>query len=209
MVNKQISNLFQAQGNSIASYNYTDIAEGTGMVEFYCFTSYEGGVKRYRLSTKQVYSNDVYNQRSSAGTTIMNFDLSAFNKPQTISGTAFVTAGIGRWDGQPTNVSITALVQKISGETTTSISSTITSEVSSLPEPHHKSLLLTIPLTTTHFKRGDILRLVIGHVQSEGSPAKSRLGHDPMNRATTYIDNTITPTILKFYCPFRLDEIGL
>ena len=82
MTSKQIQNLFQAPKTAIASYDYFDIAEGTGINIFYLLRDYSG----YSLSKNQIDSGgkkveSVYSCSTVGSVTLRgteNFDLKAF-----------------------------------------------------------------------------------------------------------------------------------
>lgn len=193
---------------AIASYDFNDIAEGTGVVMFYGFTSQDNSAVAYHLGTAPVYGATIATQRSTMGTTTMNFDLTPFNMPRVIKGTAIFSCGVGGENN--IIIHITAKVQKWDGTTATDCSSTITTgSFTSVTPPSSTAatmLLVKIPLTETHFKKGEILRLVVGLVTENGG--EGEIGHDPMDRPSEWINADDDPenrTEMRFFCPFKID----
>src|SRR3990167_9378636 len=88
------------QSAAIASFNYTDIAEGTGVVLFYGATHKEVSTTSYFLTTNTPYSNDVITSgailQSANWTEVINknFDV-RFNRPQNIKGYAYLSLSLG------------------------------------------------------------------------------------------------------------------
>jgi hypothetical protein len=231
MANKQVSNLFQAQSNSIASYNYTDIAEGTGNMIFYCGVYVNTTTTGFFLSQnalKSIYTSYAVGGHDGTDTDIIDadFDLSEFNMPKTIKGTArimgaighrtlfttrqnwegYVTAKLRKWDGTTETEIATATSQTISFTTSGGIG-TITTE--------DFNVQLSIP-NPIHFKRGDVLRVsIIVHTNTSGTNGfYIGIGVDPANREDIApnllkVINDDNDTDLRCYIPFRLDEIGL
>jgi hypothetical protein len=152
MVNKQISNLFQAQSNSIASYNYTDIAEGTGSVSFYLLGFQDSSGDINTLSQVAVEGKESSDGWSS--TSYVNFDCSPFNHPRVIKGRAYFS---GEANHKGTNGTITATLCHYDGTTET----TIGTEATTTTISGDWNFCLGFNVSRTHFKKGDILRIKI------------------------------------------------
>lgn len=135
--------------SSIASYDYIDLADGTGVLSYTATICATDSGTTYLLNTKDL-ENGTTNTFLTNGT--YNFDTEIFNSPRTIKGTAYLSTAIN-YSGAG---SLTIKFQKISGSTTTDISSSIVKAVAL-----NLRLLMPIPLTQTNFKRGDYLRAVI------------------------------------------------
>lgn len=202
---------------AIASYDYTDVAEGTGITKFYGFETRVSGTKTYHLGTSDVFSTEIEQEEtigSSSWTLEIDddFDLPAFNLPRKIKGTAtvtfswyvrtgvsadgkaYATVNIRKWDG-------TTETELVSGETDPEAIGATTSALQLVNMP------LTIP--DTHFKRGDILRLTIRiYGRRTTATATVGLGVDPQNRDGTYLKPSSDSTVIskiEFYCPFKID----
>ena len=91
---------------SIASYSYTDIAEGTGMVKFQGYLHMETTTESYGLTTTNPYSHFIW---TTIGVTEANytlyidkdFDLSPFAFPREIKGTARFNVTLCSGDAEP------------------------------------------------------------------------------------------------------------
>jgi len=178
---------------AIASYNYTDISEGTGVVVLNGFSTEASGAGiEYKLTTTTPYSS--YIETSGAPWV---FNLSAFNLPKTIKGTAIVKLAAYLISGAPTEHTLTVSIQKVTTSGTTTLGSVETPQLS-----NPINYTLNIPLTETNFKKGDNLRLNIA--KNGGAPIV--LAHDPANREGSYIKPVTTfPTKLIAHIPFKLD----
>ena len=85
---------------AIASFAFTDIAEGTGVQIFLGVAStVDSTVDHHLISSGDVHSQPISTSRSSTGTTTIDFDTSVFNLPRTVRGTAFFSAGMGDVEG--------------------------------------------------------------------------------------------------------------
>lgn len=185
---------------TIASYTYTDIADGSGMITFYGFhvNDNTGGAAQI-LSSSIVNSNLIGTTFTSAGSTTYNYNHAAFKAPRTVgAGIGFAQMSIYKASQQ---FDVTVAVKKVSGSTTTIGTSTMTANQTSSTV---KTFTIPIDITQTHFKIGDILRISVTFTRA-GS-LTCNVGHDPLNRAFTNIpDTSANPTQLKFWIPFRLD----
>ena len=192
---------------SIASYSYTDIAEGTGVVKFYLFNSEDDSAKDYHLTSNVLFSRDVTAQASGSGSPKqdIDFDLAAFNMPQTINGTGYATIAMGGRSTAGSSVYIIVRVRKESGGETTLVS--IQSDTHTLPAASTQNWYFNVPLVIpqTHFKKGDILRITIEtypvHVDTG-----IHIGTSPKNRGYTVAGGTaVTLSESTVYIPFKLD----
>jgi hypothetical protein len=200
------------QESAIASYNYTDIAEGTGMVGFNCCYATNSF-----LSTEELYSVNIETTNSTGEADYtkiidIDFNLSAFNMPKTIGGTGICMVCFAFAETTPgtKNIKIIARVRKWDGTTETEIANGEEVYTNAPDGIYLAPILITIP--ETDFKKGEILRFTIegwGQDTSDGCVVRLTIAHDPKNRDGTYIvpstDSPETTTTLKFYCPFSLD----
>ena len=206
--------------SSIVSYSYTNVAEGTGIIKFYGYASADSSGTTYHLGKNAVYSNITDSGDSTLTSSYvkrqdLDFDLSPFNTPQTIGGTATLNICM-RASGDHTSVSgkFIALIKKVSGGETTLV--TLTSEdpvasgnVGAGDGWKVANIKGTIP--NTHFKIGDQLRLTIEVYQKISGAGNGwvAIGLDPQNRDGDYItpssDDPTSTTKLEFYCPFRIN----
>ena len=191
---------------AIASYDYTDIAEGTGTKYFYGLKDSASGSINFRLtSNADTYSSLIETIRQTAGTDTFDFDTQPFNLPKTVKGTAYVS--IPWYYGDAANYAYTtAQLQKISNSVVTDVSEQV---VSTQTAGTNKMTMqfLSLPLTQTILKKGDQIRLVIRMVQVIGTGIHA-IGHDPMGRSADYI-NSIKDgwgsSALVLHLPFKID----
>ena len=209
--------------SAIASYNYTDLAEGTGIIKFYGFAARNSAAYTYHLDKNPTYSALIQKSGawSNSSSIDIDFDTSTFNTPCVIKGTAIInmTLSVIADAGHTSTGYITAYVRKWNGTTETEIANVQSANVVDNDATANKEVLnlrLTIPQTS--FKRGETLRLTI--VLSGSCPSGTGVfafGCDPMNRdADEYsgwsdgvdikpsTDSMITQ--LNFYCPFKIDK---
>ena len=218
-------NYLKSAENAIASYDYYDLAEKTGKQLFYGAAQAISGQTLYVLTQNQIYSSPAKIEITTLSTSgagyykdiDLDFDLTAFNAPQAIRGTAIINfqtdlnavgtdsecafyfkTKLRKWN--PTTSTETEIAEAI----TPNIGGASGSEaLNSIP--------IVIPKTS--FKRGEILRLTMEGWANEiipGNHYRISLGTDPMNRDGTYIipstdTNPITTTQLKIWVPFNLD----
>jgi hypothetical protein len=206
---------YQSQSNALASYNWTDLAANTGVVQFYGFVNEISGSVLRGLSQQTLYSSEIekyYLNTNDAWTQVMDldFDLTPFNAPATIMGVGQIQQGyylqgsaayarvffiyrVRKWDGS-TETEIASVVSQY-----TQTDATIVMPVANLP--------ITIP--QTQFKIGEQLRLTVEVWMMRVGAANTyfALGEDPKNRDGTYIkpSTVSTTSSLIFACPFSLD----
>lgn len=212
---------------SIASYNYTDIAAGTGVVRLYGFAAHSSGAITYHLTDNAVLSgygnitNDVTEESKSSAdngdadftkSSEFDFDLTAFNLPRILTGTAIVNYSImaKETDASRAYGFFKFVLIKDSGGSETIIGSTESELVDAGDStyPDKKSGCVRISCTETHFKKDDILRLTVQaymkHV-SGGNNTFLHLPHSPQNRDTINFTASTYPSKLELYVPFRID----
>ena len=203
---------YQHAPSAIASFAYTEISEGTGVVLFNglsesdqsSFPTFGSTAYKYALSSEAIESET----QETVGVTTTDdgvsfekdFDLSAFNFPQILRGTAKVTVNINLvGEGDSVEAAFTASVRKVGTDGEVVIAngfSNPAAQTIGASTDDKVTIPITIPLTP--FKKGVILRLtIIGN--TVGSPSTMggtiKVKHDP----------TTADYELKFYCPFNLD----
>ena len=204
--------------SAVASYNYTDMAEGTGVTMFYLAATKGDNI----LTPNQIYSDVIeYSTGAHILTTDfvknmdVDYDLSAFNSPRTVKGTAYInfTGHIHKSGTAVATSKFTIKVRKWDGTTETEIGNATTAELSSAANHNYILTALAIPLTQTHFGIGDVLRVTIEGYDKEAAPDSTNIlivGQDPMNRDGTYIipstDNPVSITQAKIWIPFKIEN---
>lgn len=178
--------------SAIASYNYTDIAEGTGITKFYCCTTKDSAGTGYIMTTNPLFSNDIELTTGSPFT----FDLQPFNMPKIIGGTGLINFTFNNTVGTFTS---TINIQKWDGTTATTIG-TVNSKTIGVAK---EIICEAVTITKTAFKIGEILRLRL-NVTAGGA---YYFGTDPQNRDGVGITPSADglPSKFEFFCPFKLD----
>jgi len=207
--------------SAVASYSYTDVAEGTGVTVF----NLVGATGDNILTTQTVYADKIEEESAVTDTTSayvkifdVDYDLSAFNMPKTIEGTGLLNfSQYGKGSGDETSWwYFTIVVKKYDGSTETTIGTVNSSTLSATGVHTTTNLeLLPITLSQTHFAIGDILRVTVeGYIKDTDwisggrNTLKIGIGQDPMNRDGSYLipsTNTGEITLNKIYIPFKLD----
>lgn len=188
---------------AVASYDWTDIAAGSGLISFYLCATGASGATTYNLLTSEVYSEVIEMDTSLSQT--QNFDTPQFNLTRIISGTAYLScAGRISSDGSG-SIQITAQLKKYDGTTETNISDAILSSIKTGADVR-EMYLIQIPCTTTLIKQGEVVRLTLTVTRMSNGIATT--GLDPKNRDGTQITpstmSTIS-TVSKLFIPFKID----
>ena len=198
---------------AIASYDYYDIIESTGIKTFYPAIQLDSTGTTYILTANSIYGSQEYTSGNSAGNPAFNqnFDLT-FNMPKTIAGTAIINAPLAVYWNQLNGMSIQVQIvfTKVSGITTTNFGSG-NSDAWSAPDGtgswKSKIASFSIVLTETDFKKGDKLRITIKLVTTISNGGGTWvLGLDPKARNTyNYFTASGTNAQFSVYVPFRLN----
>ena len=193
----------KSQEPAIASFDWVDIAEGTGMIVFYGIASKTSAAEDYHLVSSQVpYSNPIGTTTTSTGTTTIDFDLAPFNLPQTAKGTAYFSGCMGLNTG---TITLKVQLKHYDGTTETNITSEIESQDLASEVPASEMVFLKLPLTTQkHFKTGEILRMTVKMVVA--TAGRAEIGHEPKNQVFLDINpGTKDTTVMALLMPFRID----
>ncbi len=213
---------------AIATFDAVDLAEGTGIVQYKLFTTTDSAGDDHHMGTQTLYSSlidtrfVVTTETPFTKVVDLDFDLSEFNLPQDIKGTATFQFSILAKSGSAGNTQLEAYyiiqLRKWDGSSETNIVSgqtaTLTPAASLGEDSEIVCMRVTVPLT--HFKRGETLRITVegwGKTVGAGSPAGQMfVGHDPQNRDSTFADGIKPSTddlIQTFdaYIPFRITDI--
>ncbi len=203
-----------------ATYDYFDIAEGTGIKNFYAGMSIASGSHTSFLTTDATtYSGRIVEKRQGALAWGLYSDVdydATFNLPKIIKGKVRISCSQGVQGSAGTKkVALLMALYKVSGGVPTQIGNDLGTNQTSLgtsgasTETHN----LTFPITDrVHFKQGDILRLNV-KMYGVNAIADNGFGYglDPADR-----DDTITAsgqivvesaytTQLKLAIPFIID----
>jgi len=208
---------------AIASFSFTDLAEGTGVVEYTLGVQNVEGTESFFLSTTAGWNSSVAgvttykqeeteNDTSFAKTIDIDFDLTAFNLPRRIRGTGRCQINFGGGELQPNNSGETYIICRIrkwDGSSETEIASgqsqtrVIASNVANNRETGN--IPITIPLTS--YKKGETLRVTIEQWSKKTSSSvfTARFAHDPQDTDQTEFGGTDFFTTLKVQIPYVID----
>lgn len=144
---------FTTASEKLVSYSYTDVADGTGVQTFYGNTGID--------STGQIYFLSQNVTTVDTTTAVVDtpddkdFDLTPFNSPRDVKGTATIFFKMQTNYGSDTAVTFT--LYKYDGSAETQIGQVTSGNINSGTTPKQSQVQMT--LTPTHFNTGDILRL--------------------------------------------------
>ncbi len=195
-----LNEIYRKDSPVIATYNYSEILEGIGFQTFYLANVELTGGKDYVLVSNPIYSSDVYEDCAvgASGTNDFDFDLTAFNYPKTINGTAILNATCKTGNGNAGNsVYIIVKIIHYDGATETTLVTATSDTLTG--DGVYKVFSMPLVIPKKHFKKGDILRLNIDVVVSGTNPGI--LACDPKDRTLE-----TAPTTASFInIPFELN----
>jgi hypothetical protein len=183
-----IPNNFITQSPVVASYDYVDLASGTGIVEYNGVATRNNTTLTYKLMQNETETEIQYiNGSSTTGTTFpytsfdVDFDMPAYNLPQTVKGTATFTMTASVWGSDTSNAAagyINLIVYKYDGSTETQIgtarSITIGDNGMDNAIQIYRTISIPVALTETRFKKGEIFRVTVQGIISAGANLKSK-----------------------------------
>jgi hypothetical protein len=218
-------NFLRSSEGAVASYSFTDIAEGTGVVIYNGCDIYDAATQDYIITTSIPYSDSPGTQDTSSLASVhkvmdIDFDIT-FNRPQRIRGDlqANVTLYVGH--GTAANSSEACFVNLIpkhfDGTTETQLFSSQSSDFDAADQEVRGSTRFVkgnIP-NVQLFNAGDTLRITI-EVWCRGNNTPITFFHDPKSRTAnlnSFIsghhssapDRDAPTTTLNFYVPFVID----
>lgn len=195
------------QEAALASYNYTDVAEGTGLIVYYGWAHEDSVGKKYALTTDsglksryQEQSVTLSNGSAFVKEFDLDFDLPSLNIPRTLRGTALFNAPI-LIAASGESAYIIAKVRKYDGTTETDLVTAQSGTFLADAGTANTTIILawTGVIPKTNFKRGETIRVTLEYY-GKGTNTFA-IGHDPANRDGT----NITGCLLKINLPFKID----
>jgi len=206
--------------SSIASYDWVDVANGTGYIRYYLNVACTGtGTQGYTLSESGIYSNVVAWQ-SAALTTNANTEVfnnifvTTLNSPKTINGNALVNIAAKLGGLEASRMYHGVEIIKISGGAETILGhasgALIIGTAATPPVMDHENVsLISIPITKTHLKKGDQVGIRLhtyAWKTAASTPSLMYIGLDPMNRTSSLTGpNILTTTNSIVNLPVELD----
>lgn len=216
--------VYRKGGPTIASYNAFDIAQGTGIVEFYggqASGALVSTTNPYVLNNNVFYSQRIATQGSTSSAADvalikdLDFDVT-FNRPLILNGISVVNVPvrIQKTGGSQGVGRIDVFLYKVVGSTETKLaqaSGALWTVAAGSDQRAVDALYMTVPVTT--IEAGDKLRLNVqswGRIDGGGSAVNVDIGHDPANRATDEFGTAgttwgSTPTQLSIKLPVQID----
>ena len=155
MVSKAIPPQYNVSQPAVASYDWTDIANGSGNSVFYLLKSKNSAGDDYSLVTTNLVAG--IGGASAVGwasTSYVSFDSTPFNSPRTMKGIAYFT---GQFNYISDAGSVTATLCHYDGTTETTIGAETVNDTVNLDY----TFCLSFDVTDKNFKKGDILRVKV------------------------------------------------
>lgn len=217
---KLIPETFVAQSNAIASYNWTDISDGTGIVVFYGYQEKDSSGTSYKLNQNALYSRAI-ELTGNAGpdwtkALDLDFDLSSFRTQKDIGGhatfqiPAFTTDSAAAGEA---HCYVIVKVRKWDGSTETDIVSFQTDTIDADGGATYAIFTVGGTIPKTHFKRGDTLRITLevwGSRTNYASTIPVGIAFDPINREgpTYFTAANIDTRVFKCLIPFSIEGVA-
>lgn len=197
--------------SAVASYDATDILNGTGIISFYAGIASTNKL----LSSTRFYSGTGYTTSgvitSGAVEKYLDLDFDVLiNKPITLKGTCIASVPVQIFKlnitGE-TNARVDVYVRKWDGSTETFVASGSSAVLTiSAQNYSYKMASASMNIPTTSLKKGEYLRVTTeGWGGSTDSNNTITLGHDPMGVLdSVWTSTTVAPTSV-IQLPFRID----
>ena len=200
-------NKFKSVSPIVATYSFQEVQSGTGFVNYFAFAgaTNTNDVFEYHLTTQLPRSDEIEVQISTVAPGFKNFDLTPFKIATTAGGQATVTLSFSYTEtvgGQVAHLEIDIIHYDGSNETVIG-----TDRVPNATSTQEQNKTLVIDVTDTVFNIGDILRLKVKAIKTQGSGNPNyEVGIDPQNRDGTNLTPSTEDrtTQLKLVMPFRI-----
>lgn|GEM_PF-6765257 len=201
--------------NVIATYNYQELAEGTGILSLYPFyATMSGGTIIYRLSSNTYFSESNSTGGTTGGALVFNktFELNPFNTPRTVKGTAIFTLpfiyGVSHSD-QVLHISGALAIKKESAGVTTTIVERTIEKTGATGVSIGPMNTWEISIPEAHFKIDDKLKiqfqLYCDRISGTTGAPYYEIGHSPKAVDSTYIKAADgNSTQMRFDIPFAI-----
>ena len=196
---------------AIASFAFTDIAEGTGVQVFFGISSenFTSTVDYHLVGNSDVTSSQSSSSGAATSTTTIDFDTGTFNLPRTVRGTASFSAGMGVLNA---TMHLAAQVKKVAADNTViNLTSKQSGQIFTNAGTDSEMVFIPLPITATGsnaiIKKGEFLRLTVGLHQNTGGVNETELGHDPKNNdgeLGAIKPGTKNTTVLRLLMPFEI-----
>ncbi len=205
----------------LATFDFFDVADGTGFVKYWLSAS-SSPATDYHLGTEQVYSTviDTKGTSTTSSTKIidLDFDLTSFNLPRTIRGTALVQSTLKVSSAAGTTINTVFMqtrIRKWDGTNETEIAVARSQNVVQINGTiGHEMILFPITIPKTHFRKGETLRVTVELWGIKGvadGASFSWFGHDPQNRDSKQLgldpstDDPVSINKTHIFIPYDID----
>lgn len=207
-------NFRKSNENVVASYDFTDISEGTGVVTYYGFATKDVNGVSYGLTTNAAFESQPIYDSSTPPTTYPTYNMindykfnTTFNLPKSIKGMASLNCPV-YGDGNQTG-NLMAFVSwslvKLSGSEVSVLGSAQSYPLQFGTAYNDRDVAsIKIPINSVvNFKKGDILQSWVQYWAClTGGSGAGGLMFDPSNRSTLVAN---VPTKMMHFIPFRID----
>ena len=190
-------NEFSTISPVLTTFNFTDIAEGTGIVKFYLAQSISTGTLSPILiadstvnTTEEVGGSTSGRIKILAASASVDFDLTPFNLPKTLRGTGTIEFEAISGTGTGT---LTFQLKKVSGGVPSNVGTATVINVTTAADIFLGRIVIASPV---HFAKGDFFRLTITALAQQMT-----FGTDPQNNLEGSIANTKTTLSVPFDLP--------
>ena len=211
---------FTTAAQSVATYSFNDIADGSGTIIFYPFFARDTA-EIYRMDT-QVFKSEVLGTAANFNvkTTIIDktFQSKAFNQTRTIRGTAYLKLPVTaapKYSDNIMDIDATVTLYNYDGSTATSIVAiTALTKTTSVGDNYDRELIIEIIVPETTIPVGNYvqLKVLVEMTRTAGTngPCTGAVGHDPEGETYTKSGLSVTPisvtdTKMILNLPFKID----
>jgi hypothetical protein len=201
---------------AIASYDYTDLADATGITRLYGGKTQISGTVYLRLDKNSFIGNSNPNTSGSrnaadfAKSIDIDFDPSVFQLPRTIKGTLLANIPI-----MITANCIMYLILRVRKVTVAAaeieIANAMSEPYATANDPYYFSVPITVPETI--IEQGEKLRLTVeGWISSSSGTVYGNVAYDPQNGivdpgASFGADYAAGETLMQFFVPFKVEGL--
>ncbi len=191
MVDEQMQQPFTTASPILTSFNFTDIAEGTGIINFY-LSHYKEVTTSFPIMVQNAETYSSSGDRNLSNGVDIDFDLTPFNLSKTIIGVTNISLWVKSTNPAPT---ITFTLRRVSGGVETTMGST-TMAVLGLTAQFLARIVIA---DRVNFKKGDFIRLSM----QKNNATICFIGTDPTNGATSnfIVGRTRTTIAIPFDLP--------
>ena len=203
-----ITNKFRKAGEPIvATYQFEDVANGSGVVAFLLGVEASNTVTSYKLSSTPFYS-DTVEILQGVGTVTYDFKTNAFGSQRVSEGIANINMAQFAGGASPWG-SLKVTLIRLRGVTETTIGAQVQTHnppAVNPPATNWRMAYTEIPLTRTTFIKGDILICRVEFIVANGNPS---FGTDPIGRDGAQITSSLTlpsmTTKSTLFMPFNIE----